>query len=88
MLTPSHLLINDQFPNDMNEYIFYTTEGYTEGPNGEQVENCQLLGTAFGIDHNEAMDKLFDENPWIAQAGFTPYGVLWRRLAENSTQEP
>ena len=29
----------------MNEYLFYTFEGYTEGPNVDyQVENCQILG--------------------------------------------
>lgn len=29
----------------MNEYIFYTDEGYTEGPNEDlPVENCQMLG--------------------------------------------
>ena len=28
----------------MNEYIFYTDEGYCESPNGTQTENFQVLG--------------------------------------------
>jgi len=29
----------------MNEYIFYTNEGYTESPIEDMaVENCQMLG--------------------------------------------
>ena len=32
----------------MSEYIFYTTEGFTQAPNGNNVENCQVLGRAFG----------------------------------------
>ena len=24
----------------MSEYIFYTTEGFTQAPNGNNVENC------------------------------------------------
>lgn len=35
----------------MNEYIIYTTEGHTIAPNENvEVENCQVLGCATGID--------------------------------------
>ncbi len=69
----------------MNEYIFYTTEGYTEGPNKDYpVENCQVVGVASGENHNEALKKLFVENPWISEAGFTEYHVLYRRLAPGN----
>lgn len=27
---------------------FYTTEGFTQAPNGNNVENCQVLGRALG----------------------------------------
>jgi len=33
----------------LNEYIIYTTEGYTTAPNENlEVENCQVLGHARG----------------------------------------
>lgn len=32
----------------MSEYIFYTTEGFTQDPNENNIENCQVLGRAFG----------------------------------------
>ena len=54
----------------MSTYIFYTREGYTEGPNGKRVENCQLLGEAEGETAKEALENLLNENPWIADSGF------------------
>lgn len=57
----------------MNEYIFYTAEGYTNAPNDSyEVENCQVLGTAKGKNKSEAQENLLKENPWIAEAGFDP----------------
>lgn len=57
----------------MNEYIFYTAEGYTDAPNESyEVENCQLLGRACGRDKSEAQKNLLEENPWIIEAGFAP----------------
>lgn len=50
--------------------MFYTHEGYTEAPNGEKVENCQLLGDAEGETAKDALDKLLNENPWITACGF------------------
>ena len=62
---------------NMNEYIFYTTEGHTEGPNEDyEVENCQLLGRACGINKDEAQKNLLEENRWIAEAGFVPERFL------------
>lgn len=55
----------------MNEYIIYTTEGHTIAPNEDvEVENCQVLGRAFGNNPEEAKHNLMKENPWIAVAGF------------------
>lgn len=57
----------------MNEYIFYTNEGYTEAPNASsEVENCQVLGRAKGSNADEALKNLMDENRWIPEAGFNP----------------
>ena len=39
----------------MNEYIFYTKERHTITPNENiEVENCQVLGCAFGNNKDEA----------------------------------
>ena len=66
----------------MREYIFYTTEGYTEAPNQDyRVENCQLLGTAFGKNQNDALDSLIEENKWIIDAGFSRDKISYRLLA-------
>lgn len=55
----------------MKEYLIYTPEGYTVAPNKDvEVENCQVLGRAFGSNPNEAKDNLMKDNPWIEVAGF------------------
>lgn len=55
----------------MNEYIIYTTEGYTIAPNENvEVENCQVIGFANGFNIDEAKRNLLNDNPWIAEAGF------------------
>lgn len=65
----------------MNEYIFYTSEGFTEPPDGNcEVDNCQMLGRANGVDAREARKKLLEENPWIEQAGFDPGKFFVKRL--------
>ncbi len=66
----------------MNNYIFYTPEGYTIAPNENVgVENCQMLGTAKGKDEHEAKSNLLKENPWIIKAGFNPSEFMIRQLA-------
>ena len=65
----------------MNEYIIYTTEGYTIAPNENvEVENCQVLGCAFGHNADEAQDNLLKENPWISEAGFNPSEFFIKQL--------
>ena len=55
----------------MNEYIIYTTEGYTIAPNEDvEVENCQVLGRTHGNSPKEAIGNLLKDNPWIVEAGF------------------
>lgn len=64
----------------MSEYIFYTTEGFTQAPNGNDVENCQVLGRAFGKNTKEARCNLLKENPWIEEAGFDMEDLLVKQL--------
>ncbi len=72
----------------MNEYIVYTTEGYTSGPKmTADVENCQVLGTIEGRSEGDAIKKLFKQNEWIMKAGFTLDNAFARPLLTNSIQE-
>lgn len=72
----------------MNEYIFYTTEGYTTAPNENfEVENCQLIGIASGESKKDALAVLFEENPWIIPAGFDPIFFICRQLASPKPPE-
>mgnify|MGYP006924773943 CR=1 FL=1 len=64
----------------MSEYIFYTTEGFTQDPNGNDVENCQVLGRAFGKNENDARCNLLKENPWIEKAGFDNTDFIAKQL--------
>lgn len=54
----------------MKTFIFYSTEGHTESPNGNTVDNCQMLGEACGNSAKEALDNLLKDNPWITECGF------------------
>jgi len=55
----------------MNEYIFYTCEGYTEPPlEDKTVENCQVLGRATGKNAEDAKENLLKNNSWIVECGF------------------
>ena len=64
----------------MSEYIFYTTEGFTQAPNGNDVENCQVLGRAFGKNAKEARCNLLKENPWIEEVEFDMEDLLVKQL--------
>lgn len=65
----------------MSEYIFYTTEGYTEDPQGNRIENCQLIGVACGDDAKEAQGNLLTENPWIKECGYSIEKIICKELA-------
>lgn len=57
----------------MNEYIFFTAEGHTQPPQWDkEVNNCQILGRAFGEDEIMAKKTLLKNNPWIEDCGFNP----------------
>ena len=73
----------------MAEYIFYTTEGFTQDPKGDDVENCQLIGRAFGNNENEAKNNILKENPWIDEHGFNKEMLIGKELApcENADKQ-
>jgi len=58
----------------MKYYIFITTEGFTFSPvsdNSEpDIDNCQVLGFAEGINEEEAYIKFKEENTYVEKLGF------------------
>jgi hypothetical protein len=55
----------------MKKYIFITTEGTTFSPNGNEIENMQVIGIVENVsDENEAYKKLLMENDWIIDSEF------------------
>ncbi len=70
-----------QHEDTMNEYIFYTTAGYTLAPDGEtKVENCQVLGFAKGRNAAEAKARLLTEQPWISELGYADAPIFSRQV--------
>lgn len=65
----------------MNEYLFYTIEGYTFSPMEDcEVKNCQLLGRAKGENAKEAKNNLMKENPWIIELGFNADSIFSEQI--------
>lgn len=72
----------------MNEYIFYTSEGYTYPPKVENlVDNCQMLGRALGQNSEEAQENLLKENPWIVECGFDIEEAICKQLVNDEITE-
>ena len=64
----------------MKTYLFFTTEGYTEAPNGVKVENIQLLGRAKGNVLSDVLDEFLIENPWILENGFKKENIYAEQI--------
>ena len=58
----------------MKSYIFITTEGHTFQPNTEaiesDIENCQVIGFADGLNSQQAFENLLHENSYLLQTTF------------------
>lgn len=58
----------------MSSYIFITTEGYTFQPVSESlepdIENCQVIGFAQGINKKQAFKNLIRENAYLLETTF------------------
>lgn len=63
-----------------HEYIFFTGEGSTLSPTGEEIENMQILGLAKGYSETSALRRLLEDNPWIENAGYTPSKIYYREV--------
>lgn len=71
----------------MAEYIFYTAEGFTQDPKGDDVDNCQLIGIASGDNVNDAKNNLLKENPWIEERGFDKQALVGKQLASHENAD-
>ncbi len=60
----------------MNEYIIISSQGYTQSPSGQDVENQQVLGYEFGADESSAKESFFKNNGWLVKAGFDCQSAL------------
>jgi hypothetical protein len=55
----------------MKKFIFITNEGETIAPNGDGVENMQVIGIVENVESEDAaLKKLLQENSWIYDAEF------------------
>ena len=65
----------------MNEYIFYTCEGYTYPPKeNKEVENCQVIGRAWDNNEQQAKKNLIKTQPWIEECGFDSNEFICKQL--------
>ncbi len=55
----------------MKKFIFITHEGKTISPNGQEIENMQVVGIVEKVEtEDEALKKLLQDNSWIYDAEF------------------
>lgn len=66
----------------MKRFIFITSEGETIAPNGQAIENMQVVGIISDVtNEDEALKKLLRDNSWIFDlqfnvAEFIAYEIL------------
>ncbi|MBQ8226611.1 MAG: hypothetical protein IJZ92_04115 [Bacteroidaceae bacterium] len=72
----------------MNEYIFYTPEGYTYPPKKDtEAENCQVLGRVLAKDEKEAKFQLEEELPWIKDCGFNISKAICKQIVNDDMRD-
>ena len=64
----------------MKRFIVYTTEGYTESPTLQDVQNCQVLGEVEAQNAREATEALFQRELWITECNFSMNGAIAREI--------
>ncbi len=64
----------------MNEYMFYTFEGFTQSPNKTDCENFQILGFEKAENLEIAKEHLLVNNDWILKYGFDAEKILSKKI--------
>lgn len=55
----------------MKKFIFITSEGETVSPNGNKINNMQVVGIVENVENeDDALKKLLQENSWIFDTEF------------------
>jgi hypothetical protein len=55
----------------MKKFLFITSEGNTFSPNGQEIENMQVIGLVENVlNEDQALKKLLIENDWIFSSEF------------------
>jgi hypothetical protein len=67
----------------MGQYIFLTAEGSTVAPNGDDVDNLQVLGFAYGQDIESARLSLLESESWILNSGFSKHEMKGFEVCER-----
>lgn len=64
----------------MNEYMFYTAEGFSQSPNETDCENLQILGFEKAESLESAKEQLLKNNGWILKYGFNAEEILSKKI--------
>lgn len=67
----------------MNKYVIYTAQGYCEDPDGNEVDNYQILGWIQANDKKEAVEKFLNDNSWVSEKGYDKHGFVAQQLSDN-----
>ena len=70
----------------MNEYMFYTAEGFSQSPNETDCENLQILGFEKAESLEIAKEQLLENNDWIFQYGFNAEEILSKKILTEETE--
>ena len=54
----------------MRKYIFLTLEWFTQEPNGNEINNVQVIWIAQGINASEAFENLKIQNDFLLYTSF------------------
>lgn len=69
----------------MKKYIICTEQGYCESPEGDIVENCQVLGRTSGATEYEAVETFLKQNDWVISMGYKPEDFIIIRLHDSES---
>lgn len=75
----------------MHSYIFITNEGHTFQPGSEtiepDIENCQVVGFAKGVNAQQAFQNLIKENSFLLETTFDEIVCLELRNLDYHKQK-
>lgn len=70
----------------MNEYMFYTTEGFSQSPVETDCENLQILGFEKAENLETAKKHLLVNNDWILKYVFDAEKILSKKILTEENE--